>query len=157
MRRYTLFALFFAAVAGAIASLQFGAAGQGKQNSSEKSGDFSHDEWAVIKTLSPLPTLPAGTMSELSWHRAHGELGFRVVSARSPGEIYSLDPKTGAANFSFWFRARQDSSVNAMTPVVDDDLVFISSAYFKTGSVLRALKSPSHPRIIPRSRWNAAC
>ena len=58
MRSFILFVLFFAAVASAIASLQFGAAGQGKQNSSEKSGDFSHDEWAVIKTLSPLPGLP---------------------------------------------------------------------------------------------------
>jgi outer membrane protein assembly factor BamB len=50
--------------------------------------------------------------------------------------LVSLDPKTGAANFSFWFRARPDSSVNAMTPVVEDDLIFISSAYFKSGSVL---------------------
>jgi cytochrome c peroxidase len=58
MRRFTLFALFFAAVAGAIASLQFVAAGQDKQSSSEKSGDFSPQEWAVIKTLSPLPALP---------------------------------------------------------------------------------------------------
>jgi len=50
--------------------------------------------------------------------------------------LVSVDPKTGEANFSFWFRARQDSSVNAMTPVVQGDLVFISSAYFRSGSVL---------------------
>jgi outer membrane protein assembly factor BamB len=50
--------------------------------------------------------------------------------------LVSLDPKTGAVNFSFWFRSRQDSTVTAMTPVVEDDLVFISSAYYKTGSVL---------------------
>ena len=50
--------------------------------------------------------------------------------------LVSLDPKTGAVNFSFWFRARQDSTVTAMTPVVQGDLVLISSAYYKTGSVL---------------------
>ncbi len=50
--------------------------------------------------------------------------------------LVSLDPKSGAANFSFWFRARQDSSVNAMTPVVSGDTILLSSAYFRNGSVL---------------------
>lgn len=50
--------------------------------------------------------------------------------------LVSLEPKTGTANFSYWFRSRQDSTVNAMTPVVQDDLVLLSSAYFKSGSVL---------------------
>ncbi len=50
--------------------------------------------------------------------------------------LVSLDPKTGEANFSFWFRARQDSSVNAMTPVVSGDTILLSSAYFRSGSVL---------------------
>src|SRR4051812_49400586 len=36
--------------------------------------------------------------------------------------LVSLDPKTGEAQFSFWFRSRADSSVNAMTPVVSGDL-----------------------------------
>ena len=50
--------------------------------------------------------------------------------------LVSLDPKTGAPNFAFWFRARQDSSVNAMTPVVEGDRILLSSAYYHTGSVL---------------------
>ncbi len=50
--------------------------------------------------------------------------------------LLSLDPETGARNFAYWFRARQDSSVNAMTPVVDKDCVLISSAYFRNGSIL---------------------
>lgn len=50
--------------------------------------------------------------------------------------LLSLDPETGARNFAYWFRARQDSSVNAMTPVVEGDCVLISSAYFRNGSVL---------------------
>ena len=50
--------------------------------------------------------------------------------------LLSLDPDTGARHFAYWFRARQDSSVNAMTPVVQEDCVLISSAYFRNGSVL---------------------
>ncbi|HYR59250.1 MAG TPA: PQQ-binding-like beta-propeller repeat protein, partial [Chthoniobacteraceae bacterium] len=63
----------------------------------------------------------------------HGQRQLLVVTRQG---LVSLDPKKGAHRFSFWFRARQDSSVNAMTPVVDGDLILISSAYFKNGSVL---------------------
>jgi outer membrane protein assembly factor BamB len=50
--------------------------------------------------------------------------------------LLSLDPETGERRFAYWFRARQDSSVNAMTPVVENDCVLISSAYFRNGSIL---------------------
>ena len=50
--------------------------------------------------------------------------------------LVSLDPKTGVINFSFWFRSRANDSVNAMNPVVIDDLILISGAYYKVGSVL---------------------
>lgn len=50
--------------------------------------------------------------------------------------LVSLDPSDGSANFSFWFRVRQDSSVNAMTPVIDGDSILLSTAYFRGGSVL---------------------
>ena len=50
--------------------------------------------------------------------------------------LVSLDPATGAVNFSFWFRVPQDSSVNAMTPVVHGNEIFLSTAYFRGGSVL---------------------
>jgi outer membrane protein assembly factor BamB len=50
--------------------------------------------------------------------------------------LLSLDPATGERRFAYWFRARQDSSVNAMTPVVQGDCILLSSAYFKNGSVL---------------------
>ena len=73
----------------------------------------------------------------MSWPTIHGRRALLVCTRQG---LVSLDPKTGAANFSFWFRARQDSSVNAMTPVVQDDLVFISSAYFKSGSVVLRVK-----------------
>ena len=54
--------------------------------------------------------------------------------------LVSLDPKTGGVNFSLWFRARINDSVNAANPVVVDDLVFISGAYLKVGSVLLRVK-----------------
>src|SRR5439155_11868321 len=36
-----------------------------------------------------------GSISQVHWQRSGAELGFRVDSARSPGDIYSLDVKTG--------------------------------------------------------------
>jgi outer membrane protein assembly factor BamB len=50
--------------------------------------------------------------------------------------LVSLDPASGSAHFSFWFRARINESVNAANPLVVDDLVFISAAYSRVGSVL---------------------
>lgn len=50
--------------------------------------------------------------------------------------LVSVDPKTGGVNFSFWFRSPVNDSVNAMNPVVVDDLILISGAYYKIGSVL---------------------
>jgi outer membrane protein assembly factor BamB len=62
--------------------------------------------------------------------------------------LVSLEPKTGAVNFSYWFRAQQDQSVNAMTPVVQDDLVFLSSAYYRQGSVVLRV-DPSGKAVTP--------
>lgn len=50
--------------------------------------------------------------------------------------LVSVDPASGAVNFSFWFRARVNESVNAANPVVHGDLVLISAAYYRVGSVL---------------------
>jgi outer membrane protein assembly factor BamB len=54
--------------------------------------------------------------------------------------LVSLNPTNGEANFSFWFRSRVNDSVNAMDPVVVDDMIFISAAYYKIGSVLLRVK-----------------
>jgi len=54
--------------------------------------------------------------------------------------LVSLDPSTGAVDFSFWFRSRLNDSVNAMNPVVQGDLILISGAYYKVGSVLLRVK-----------------
>lgn len=63
----------------------------------------------------------------------HGKRHILVVTRQG---LVSLDPESGAANFAYWFRVRQNDSVNAMTPIVQDDLVFLSTAYFRGGSVL---------------------
>jgi outer membrane protein assembly factor BamB len=49
-------------------------------------------------------------------------------------------------NFSFWFRSRLNDSVNAMNPVVQDDLILISGAYYKVGSVLLRVR-PDGKRV----------
>jgi outer membrane protein assembly factor BamB len=67
----------------------------------------------------------------------HGRRHLLTVTRQG---IISLDPKTGRHNFSRWFRARQDSSVNAMTPVVAGNDIFISTAYYRGGSVLLRVK-----------------
>jgi hypothetical protein len=48
----------------------------------------------------------------------------------------SLNPTNGLVNFSYWFQSMANDSVNAMCPVVQDDLVLISAAYYRIGAVL---------------------
>jgi hypothetical protein len=62
--------------------------------------------------------------------------GRRQVLCLTRQGLVSLDPTNGGVNFSFWFRSPANESVNAMTPVVVGDLIFISAAYYKIGSVL---------------------
>jgi outer membrane protein assembly factor BamB len=54
--------------------------------------------------------------------------------------LVSLNPTNGQVNFSFWFRSQVNDSVNAMCPVVVDDLILLSAAYYKIGSVLLRVK-----------------
>lgn len=50
--------------------------------------------------------------------------------------LVSVNPTNGQVNFSFWFRARVAESVNAANPVVYNDLVLLTAAYYRVGSVL---------------------
>lgn len=50
--------------------------------------------------------------------------------------LVSVDPANGEVNFSLWFRAEVEESVNVMTPVVVENHIFISNAYYRTGCVL---------------------
>lgn len=62
--------------------------------------------------------------------------GERLTLAFTRQGLVALDPRDGAVRFSRWFRSRANDSVNAMTPVVAGNDILISSAYFKSGSVL---------------------
>lgn len=54
--------------------------------------------------------------------------------------LVSLNPTNGEVNFSFWFRSPVNESVNAMVPVIVDDQILISGAYYRIGSVLLKVK-----------------
>ncbi|MBK9138266.1 MAG: PQQ-like beta-propeller repeat protein [Verrucomicrobia bacterium] len=58
--------------------------------------------------------------------------------------LVSLNPATGEVNFVRWFRAQVEESVNAANPVVVDDLVLISAAYYRLGSVLLRVQPDGH-------------
>jgi len=67
--------------------------------------------------------------------------GRRQVLCLMRQGLVSLNPSNGIVDTSFWFRSRVEESVNAMSPVVVDDTVLISAAYYKIGSVLLRLNS----------------
>lgn len=50
--------------------------------------------------------------------------------------LVSLDPTSGEVNFARWFRSPVPESVNAATPVVVDDKILISGAYYRIGAAL---------------------
>ncbi|HEX5221233.1 MAG TPA: PQQ-binding-like beta-propeller repeat protein [Verrucomicrobiae bacterium] len=49
--------------------------------------------------------------------------------------LVSLNPTNGEVNFKRWFQSPVNESVNAMNPIVSDDLVLLSTAYYRIGSV----------------------
>jgi outer membrane protein assembly factor BamB len=74
--------------------------------------------------------------------------------------LVSLDPVTGAVDDSFWFRSRLEDSVNASNPIVFEDSVLISAAYYKVGAVLLRIR-PSDRKFetvwrdtVLETHWN---
>lgn len=59
--------------------------------------------------------------------------------------LVGLDAADGRLVYRRWFRARVNDSVNAMTPVVVGDKVLISSAYYRSGSILLRAKPEPAP------------
>ncbi|MBI2928636.1 MAG: PQQ-binding-like beta-propeller repeat protein [Verrucomicrobia bacterium] len=66
--------------------------------------------------------------------------GRRQVFCLMRQGLVSLNPTNGAVHASLWFRARVNDSVNASNPIIVDDHVFISAAYYKVGAVLLRVK-----------------
>jgi outer membrane protein assembly factor BamB len=72
----------------------------------------------------------------------------------------SIDAATGSVGFSFPWRSRSYESVNAASPVVIDNRVFVSASYRTGGALLEVLPDGKH-RVVWTSReigthWNTA-
>lgn len=80
--------------------------------------------------------------------------GQRQVFCLMRQGLVSLNPTNGQVNFSYWFRATVDESVNAINPVVADDTVFISGAYYRIGSALLKVL-PGNKQVEPIWRSTA--
>jgi len=65
--------------------------------------------------------------------------GVRHVFFFTREGIVGLDPASGTVRFSKRWRSRLDASVNAATPLVVDDLLFVTSSY-NAGAVLHRVK-----------------
>jgi len=63
--------------------------------------------------------------------------GRRSAIFLTRNSLVGLDPATGSVQFQRDWRARQAASVNAATPLVIDDLIFVSSEYGPGAAVLR--------------------
>ncbi len=61
------------------------------------------------------------------------------------GGLVGLDPANGAVKFQRPWRSRSQSSVNAATPLVVDDLIFVSATYETGATVLRVQGSQLTP------------
>jgi outer membrane protein assembly factor BamB len=60
------------------------------------------------------------------------------------GGLMSIDPANGAVDFSFPWRSRSFESVNASSPVVIGNQVFISASYRTGGALVNVLPSGKH-------------
>ena len=87
-------------------------------------------EWQTWEKQASYSTPVAATI--------HGQ---RQVLCLTRQGLVSLNPTNGAVNFSFWFRSPVNDSVNAMNPIVLDDKILLSAAYYRIGSVLLRVKS----------------
>ena len=70
--------------------------------------------------------------------------GRRHILCLTRQGLISLNPTNGAIYFSRWFESQMNESVNAMRPIVRDDLVLISAAYYRIGAVLLRVLPDGH-------------
>lgn len=71
--------------------------------------------------------------------------------------LVSLDPKSGRVNFKYWFRSRDEESVNAARPVVIGDKVFLSAAYRQGSALLQVNDDGRSCKVLWRNRRNMLC
>jgi outer membrane protein assembly factor BamB len=66
--------------------------------------------------------------------------GRRHILCLTRQGLVSLNPTNGEIYFSRWFQSPMNESVNGMCPVAWEDLVLLSGAYYRIGSVLLRIK-----------------
>lgn len=69
------------------------------------------------------------------------------------GGLVGFEPKSGKVDFHYPWRHKQVESVNASSPVVTDDLVFISESYGVGSSVLQV--KPGGYKVVWKDKPNA--
>ena len=85
---------------------------------------------------------------KLAWHATDHEAGYSSPTAATIGGrryifvftregLVALNPKDGKVVFQFPFRARMNASVNAATPLIQKDLLFLSTSYRVGGKLIR--------------------
>ena len=73
--------------------------------------------------------------------------GRRYIFSFNRAGLVGLDPKDGAVRFKFPWRSRSHASVNAATPLVIGDTVFISASY-GTGAALLRVDRDEKPQEV---------
>lgn len=82
--------------------------------------------YRITDELASYASLQLATIKERKW-----------CFALARGGLIGFDPQTGKVDFQFPWRARSMESVNASTPVVIEDQVFISETYGPGSALLR--------------------
>jgi outer membrane protein assembly factor BamB len=98
-----------------------------------------------------------GGSGRVVWKGTDDEAGYSSpIAATIHGRRYAFfftraglvaaDPSDGAVQFQFPWRSRDNASVNAATPVIMDDMVFISACY-GTGAILLRVRDHAVEKI----------
>lgn len=104
--------------------------------------------WSAGDQWGPSYASPVGA----TIHGSRRVLVFAGGDSEPPtGGLLSIDPLTGRIATSFAFRSKSYTSVNAATPVVVDDRVFLSTSYGKSGVLLRLDSGGGH-KIVWRTK-----
>lgn len=85
---------------------------------------------------------------KVAWTATSDEASYSAPTAATIGGVrralfltragfVDLDPATGKVNYQMRWRSRNDASVNAATPLVIDDMVFLSASYGTGATVLQ--------------------
>lgn len=91
------------------------------------------------------------TTGALRWKHGHDEAGYssptaatiegvRYVLVFTRAGLSALNPANGAEYFEFPWRSREYASVNAATPIVDGNLIFLTASYETGAALLRVTR-----------------